>query len=503
MPAESYQPALPETGGHIERMCEHLPVTERTLQTETDVRPGDSGLRRGRASGSMAHRHRVLVISPEPVGGAMAGPAIRAWWLARELARRHDVTLLAPGGTSEHDAPPGCRLELRPLPSYRFLATLAARFDVVVSRPLRAHLQRALARSGARVVYDMYVPSTVEQLAYYAGEPAGGDSGARLRIRRARLESLSALLYGDAIVCACQRQHDLWIGTLAGLGAISVDEYRADPSLASRVTVVPFGIDPEPPTATGAAVRGVVPGVDRDTLLLLWAGGIWNWLDPVTVIDAVAQAADELPGLHLHFLGTMHPNGDPQMAATVAALARARELKMIDKVVTFNDGWVPYRERAGALLEADIGVCAHHAGAEADFSFRTRLLDHLWAGLPTLTTRGGAVGDIMSGSGAAITLGAGDVAAWRAAIIALATDADRRGALAAGAESARQALAWPRVTEPLMALVDELPSRPQRRTPGLGGLLGSYLWTQARIQLSARGPTAVAVARGAVAAARR
>ena len=39
---------------------------------------------------------RVLVLSPEPVGAAMAGPAIRAWELARVLAARCPVTLAAP-----------------------------------------------------------------------------------------------------------------------------------------------------------------------------------------------------------------------------------------------------------------------------------------------------------------------------------------------------------------------------------------------------------------------
>ena len=40
---------------------------------------------------------RVLVMSGEPVGGAMAGPAIRALELARVLAAHCQVTLAAPG----------------------------------------------------------------------------------------------------------------------------------------------------------------------------------------------------------------------------------------------------------------------------------------------------------------------------------------------------------------------------------------------------------------------
>ena len=41
-------------------------------------------------------RASVLVLSPEPVGERMAGPAIRAAELARVLAAEHEVTLAAP-----------------------------------------------------------------------------------------------------------------------------------------------------------------------------------------------------------------------------------------------------------------------------------------------------------------------------------------------------------------------------------------------------------------------
>ena len=41
-------------------------------------------------------RASVLVLSPEPIGERMAGPAIRAAELARVLAAEHDVTLAGP-----------------------------------------------------------------------------------------------------------------------------------------------------------------------------------------------------------------------------------------------------------------------------------------------------------------------------------------------------------------------------------------------------------------------
>jgi hypothetical protein len=56
--------------------------------------------------------------------------------------------------------------------------------------------------------------------------------------------------------------------------------------------------------------------------------------------------------------------------------------------VFFNEGWVPYNERANFLLDADLGVSTHLDHLETAFSFRTRILDYLWAGLPIVATKG-------------------------------------------------------------------------------------------------------------------
>ena len=43
-------------------------------------------------------RHRVLVVTGEPLGDRMAGPAIRAWEMAKALAPDHDVRLVSTAG---------------------------------------------------------------------------------------------------------------------------------------------------------------------------------------------------------------------------------------------------------------------------------------------------------------------------------------------------------------------------------------------------------------------
>ena len=135
--------------------------------------------------------------------------------------------------------------------------------------------------------------------------------------------------------------------------------------------------------------------------MLLWPGGIWNWFDPLTVIDAVAELARRRDDVRLFFLGLRHPN--PHVAGDGSGAAGRRTCRgssdCADRVVFFNEDWVPYEQRGAYLLEADLGVSAHFDDLESRFAFRTRLLDCFWAGLPVVTTSGDSLGDLVERRG--------------------------------------------------------------------------------------------------------
>ena len=79
------------------------------------------------------------------------------------------------------------------------------------------------------------------------------------------------------------------------------------------------------------------------------------------------------------------------MRMVAAARSLSDELGLTDRHVFFNEGWVPYDTRQNFLLDADVGVSTHFDHVEAEFSYRTRVLDYLWAGLPVVMTRGPTV----------------------------------------------------------------------------------------------------------------
>ena len=256
----------------------------------------------------------------------------------------------------------------------------------------------------------------------------------------------------DFIVCASEKQRDLWLGGLALRGLITLDRYRADPSLRSLIDVVPFGLPAEPPRPAAAPVlKGAWPGIGPDDRVLLWGGGIWNWLDATTCIDAVARLDDLDPPVHLVFQGLERPGLEPvdAISGTPRALAHAETLGLLGKRVHVNHDWVPYAERGAWLLEADLGVSAHHDHLEARFSFRTRVLDYLWAGLPYVGTAGDALADLVERRGLGRTVPPEDPDAFAAACRALLTDRAEWEAAAERIAELRPTLTWAEAVKPL------------------------------------------------------
>ena len=82
----------------------------------------------------------------------------------------------------------------------------------------------------------------------------------------------------------------------------------------------------------------------------------------------------------------------------------------------FNEGWVEYEDRQNYLLEADVGVSTHFDHVETEFSFRTRILDYLWAGLPVVATGGDSFADLIEDRGLGVTVPPEDVDALEAAL---------------------------------------------------------------------------------------
>ena len=400
---------------------------------------------------------RVLVVANDLVARTMAGPGIRNYELSAQLAAAgNDVTLVAPQGTDlESPAVVILALESAPLPE------LAAGAEVVLSQGWVLEANPWLGDGPGALVVDLYDPFPLEGLIERANRPLDEqieDSLNRVAALRGHLAQ------GDLFLCASEKQRDYWLGALTAAGRVNPVTYADDPTLRTLVEVVPFGLPAQPPPSLPGAIRGRIPGIGADDLVLLWAGGLYDWFDPVSVVEAVATVRDELPRVRLVMLAGRHPNWRvPEMAVVGRTLAAAERLGVLGTHVFLHDSWVAYADRAAWLLDADVGVSAHHDHVETRLSFRTRILDYLWAGLPVLCTAGDSLASRIAATGAGEVVGPGSVAALAAAIRRLA-DPGRRADASAHARTLARTLTWPRVAEPLVRFCADPRRAADRRT---------------------------------------
>jgi glycosyltransferase involved in cell wall biosynthesis len=398
---------------------------------------------------------RVLIVSEDRVGAVLGGAAIRAYEIARCLTELGEVTLAAPGEEPLALAParhvpfePADPRELRPL---------IDEADVVVLRPTSPLVTGWLRTSKARVVYDLNDPLPLDILEAHA-------SSSRERqlfwSTIALDQFLEALHTGHHFICGGSRQRDLYLGAMLASRLIGPAAYKADPSFRTFIDRVPFGIPSEPPRRVdGAGPRARFPAVGDDAQIVLWNGGIWNWLDPVTAVEAAMTAARRNPRLRLVFMLPPPGSGDgPEARQARAARELAERSGALDRVVFFHDRLVPYAERASWLLDADCMLCTNLDHLESNFAFRTRLLDCFWVGVPAVCTSGDELSDLLqaSGGGRAVPHGDADaVAGALAEVVDRGPGAYREALLEAG-----RRLTWPNVVEPLRRFA-QLPGPPR------------------------------------------
>jgi glycosyltransferase involved in cell wall biosynthesis len=225
--------------------------------------------------------------------------------------------------------------------------------------------------------------------------------------------------------------------------------------------VVPFGLPAVGPRRQAPGLRGVVPGIGPDDKVVLWGGGVYNWLDPISLLRAADRLRRRVPELRLVFLGMGHPNpAVPQMRVATRLQAMSAELGLTGRHVFFNASWVPYARRADFLLDADVAVSTHLDHLETRYSFRSRVLDYLWASLPMVLTGGDVLAEQMARSGLALTVPAGEDEALEAALERMLTRPPSPQLFAAVAQD----YTWERAARPLL----EFCAGP-RRAPDLLG----------------------------------
>jgi glycosyltransferase involved in cell wall biosynthesis len=396
-------------------------------------------------------RQRVLFICNDAIGANMAGPGVRYWEFARALGRYFAVTLAVPPFVQmEEEAlvdagelPATIRLCKREAE----LRTLVTGADVVVTLSPVPVYYPFLAEAGVPLVIDMYDPFLLASL--HVGLDCSLEERLAL-VEGYRCAHISQGRMADFIICASEKQRDYWLGQLTILGRINPYTHDDDQTLRRLIDVVPFGLPGERPQHTRSVLKGVYPGITADDKVILWNGGIWDWFDALTLVKSMARIAQQRTDVKLVFAGIKRPGVTlAQERATRETIALTRELNLYNRGVFFND-WVPYQERQNFLLESDVGVSVHLDHVEGRFSFRSRFLDFIWAGLPIVATRGDVMSDLVAAHGLGRTVPPRDVDALTHALLELLDTPNLRQTLAPRFEQVAAAYRWDVVVGPLI-----------------------------------------------------
>lgn len=342
----------------------------------------------------MDKKIRVALISCDKVGKVMAGPGIRYFELAKALSNYFDCTLFAPNG---------CDLladsfKIKTYDSRKASKSLARQIrcdtDVVISQTLRPPLLNHLRKCQIKFIADFYDPLTVETL-----EQVRYDSKQIQNNTFNFIHYFQALQFecADHILCASDRQRDLYTGSFFGTHSITPEIYNESSDLKNLFSIIPFGLsEKEPLLANGKMLYQKFPQIKKDDKIIFWGGGIWNWFDPLSVIKAIEILSETRHDIKIVFLGVKHPNPKiKQMEMAGKTLEYCRKHDLINKLVFINHDWTPYEDRVNYLLVSAIGVSTHFDNLETRFSFRTRVLDYLWADLPMIVTEGDSMAQIV------------------------------------------------------------------------------------------------------------
>ena len=204
----------------------------------------------------------------------MAGPGIRIWELVRALSDENQITISIPK-LSDLDAG---KIRFGQRSFFGLFRALIAN-DIVIA-PIYSLdlfwllLARLLAK---RVVIDAYFIPLFENIEKYSSPEK------ELVVRVSNLRTRFLLMIGDYLLCASERQREYWQKLLSAFGR------------PKKIDLLPTGVQDKKPVKTKTIIKGVIPGIGEGDKVILWASGIWPWLDPTTAITAIKLIDLEFP----------------------------------------------------------------------------------------------------------------------------------------------------------------------------------------------------------------
>ena len=285
-------------------------------------------------------RRRILIVTGDPIGEKMAGPAIRATQMAKQLSGEHDVRVVSLTRSTQID--PSYEVVTVPHRHPRQMVEHEAWADVIIvqghalrlfpvlestaqdpgRRRLRPAAPRA-ARAGPQRRRRPVEPADPRRLGH-AQPPARARRLLHLRLRAAA----HVLARAARRLRPRERAHVL---------------ARPRPP-QSLIGVVPFGLSSTPPVHDHARGQGRRAGHRQGRQARRLGRRHLRLVRPDHARPGDRRARRAQPDVKLFFMGVQHPNPDvPEMDIVAKVRARPADLGLTGKNVFFNDVVDPVR----------------------------------------------------------------------------------------------------------------------------------------------------------------
>ena len=162
--------------------------------------------------------------------------------------------------------------------NFRTLKRSVELADVILIQGHILHYFPFIKNYKGKIIVDLYNPFNLESLEMFRND----NMAERLRIDKSNIDLLKfQISIGDFFICASEKQRSYWLGMMNAMGRVNPFSYDDDNTLKKLIDIVPFGIPSTPPKHTGEPIRKMIPSLREDDMVILWGGGIWNWLDPI------------------------------------------------------------------------------------------------------------------------------------------------------------------------------------------------------------------------------
>jgi glycosyltransferase involved in cell wall biosynthesis len=347
----------------------------------------------------------LAIVAPAyGIDSRMAGIGLRAWEFAQVASRELPVTIIA---RQRSDL---CANNVSILgPDDFSLSDLIERHTAFLFYDMPdTRIMLAAHRAGKAIVSDCSVP--IEHLEYSRiRNDRNPDCRYGELVNRFRLQALVT----DRFIVRSDVYRTTLPVALSLVGRLSYEHYNRSAALDHLFSYVPIGFN----AASAQHAAGVAPGAPM--VDFTWSGGIWDFYDPVALVEAVAMLDRMGTPVTVRF---MYARTEGQVLKESERLHAAVAEQEVSHLIEFAACPPRHYERDAVIKSGSALVCLGRRGIENFTSVRLRLRDSFLYRMPLIVDKYGATGELVRRMKIGIAVDAEDTTEIAQALLTMKTE---------------------------------------------------------------------------------